>query len=112
MKNLTKIEIEKKKDFLFYEYQVRTLTEETVKKYYIEDIKLRGKKYHVDHMVSVKSCFDFDLLPEWAAHPCNLKVITATANLSKSNKNSLSREELVEEILIFEKDQLDYDEFN
>jgi len=91
--------------FLLYKEKVRKLTEKNFRKYFIDDSEYRGKKYHLDHKVSIKECFLNDILIEYAADPLNLEIVSTEYNLSKGSKCSMTTSELLEQII--ERDDLD-----
>lgn len=55
-----------------------------------------------DHMLSVREGFDLGINPEIISHPANCKLMIHRNNISKNKKSSLTLEELLERIKIFE----------
>jgi hypothetical protein len=101
---LTKQEQERA-EFLLYSDKVRKLTEKTFKHEYIDNKELRGKGYHLDHKLSIRSGYDQGVPPEMVAHVCNLEMVSSEYNASKGAKSTLTFEELIEMVSQFE----DYD---
>lgn len=92
--------------FANYARQVRRITEfhwrwnrGFVDSHY--EYKKRGRlEHHIDHITSIKQCFDADIPPQIAGHWCNLMLIPYKENLHKSIKPIRSPEIL---LWIFEK---------
>jgi len=55
-----------------------------------------------DHMLSVRDGFDLGINPEIISHPANCKLMIHRNNISKNKKSSITLEELLERIKIFE----------
>jgi hypothetical protein len=85
-------------EFLLYSENVRKLTEKNAKRYFVQNIEKRGSDYHLDHMLSIKDGFIRGMPEAVIAHPCNLVCISAKENLSKGPLNTISFEELLEDI--------------
>ena len=92
--------------FLVYSEMVRAETEKTIRKEHVENLKLRGSEYSLDHRLSIKDCFEADIPVFIAGHECNLEVISKTDNLKKGSKSSITPEELWEEFMDRENDLL------
>jgi hypothetical protein len=96
----------KRGEFLEYVETVRKLTEKTIRNEYLENKEKRSKEFHVDHIVSIKDCFQYGI-PEYVASDIvNLRIISATENLIKNNKSVISPEELWEMFLTRQEDLL------
>lgn len=83
----------KKYSFKEYSIAVRKLTEERC--HNIQNINLRGNKFHLDHKVSIYQSFKDLLDIDVAASIHNLEIINAGANLAKGIQCSLSSNELI-----------------
>ena len=55
-----------------------------------------------DHMISLKEGFELGIDPFLLAHPANCKLMIHNKNISKNKKSSITLEELLERIDIFE----------
>ena len=51
-----------------------------------------------DHMLSVRDGFELDINPKLLAHPANCELMKHTDNISKNRKSSITKEELLERI--------------
>lgn len=61
----------------------------------IENLYLRGYKYHLDHKISIKAGFINEILPEMIGSYLNLEIIPANKNCSKKEKSSMKIEDLI-----------------
>lgn len=50
--------------------------------------------FNVDHIHSVRHGFELDISPDVIACPCNLQVLPASKNFSKSSRSDLGKDEL------------------
>jgi len=91
--------IEEQKEFLWYEHQVRKLSEKNYRKEYLDGKKYRGKGYELDHRMSIVECFEQEVPVECAGHICNLKLIPKQQNRSKGRYSELTFQELLDEIV-------------
>ena len=89
----------KRGDWLEYRETVRKLTEKTLREEYLEGKELRSKDFHVDHIVSIRDCFEQDVPDYVASDIVNLRIVSSAVNLCKSDKSVISAEELWEEFL-------------
>ena len=91
---------EQRAKYLLYKDYVKKRTEQNVKRFYVENIELRGRKhgYQLDHKYSIRQGFDDGMPPDMIAHPCNLICVPTEYNLKKGSKNSITFEELLEDI--------------
>jgi|TARA_B100001059_G_C17794817_1_gene562397 hypothetical protein len=87
-----------KKEWLFYSYQVRNLTEKTIRREFLDNSNLRSKDFHCDHKLSILEGFKQGVPVEIMADICNLEIIPKTENLKKGSKSSITFNELLEEI--------------
>lgn len=90
--------------WLLYAEKVRKLTEHTFKREHFENKELRGKGYVLDHMLSVRHCYEEGVPPDMAAHVCNLAMVSTEYNSSKGRRSSITFTELIESIT-------EYDDF-
>lgn len=94
-------------DFTRYEKIVDRLTEESYKKFqsYINPKRLmRGRikgSYQLDHIMSKKDGFMKGILPQYIAHPMNLRMLTIEENISKHIRSDITESELFERISNF-----------
>ena len=66
------------------------------------NLKRGSKEYHLDHIYSVTKGLK-DNIPIWViCHPCNLQMLSAFDNVSKSNRCDITLEELFSRIEDFE----------
>jgi hypothetical protein len=90
------------KRFMIYKKEVIRETEKTIRihKSKIKNIELRGikYKYELDHKYSIYSGFCQKVNPKIVSHWKNLKILTQSKNRSKHKKNSLTLQELLNEI--------------
>ena len=89
---------EKRGDWLLYKEEVKRLTEQTFKREWVENKELRGKNWHLDHKLSIRSGYEQGVPPEMIDHSCNLWVVPRGYNLQKSSKNVITFSELIEMI--------------
>ncbi|MFM2010002.1 MAG: hypothetical protein RLZZ479_393 [Bacteroidota bacterium] len=88
---------------------VRILTEETLINHGNAkfgnnwEIKRGKMMYHIDHSLSIRSCFEMCIDPLIASHIANLEFIPFVENLSKGATNSITYEELQLKINEYEK---------
>jgi hypothetical protein len=92
-----------KSDFYRYKGRVKYYTQKTIKEWgvFIGDLTKvgRGKGFHhVDHIVSIKDCFDYNVDPKIVADIINLRVIPEEENLSKNSNSIFSPEILVKNV--------------
>lgn len=85
--------------YLVYVETVRKLTEKNVRKYWVDNKDKRSTEWHLDHKVSIKECYENNILPEYAAHLCNLEVVPQSYNSKKNSKSSMTPSELIAEIV-------------
>lgn len=86
-------------DYSHYYRIVRAATLKNVKKLKLFDLTLISRgSFHIDHIRSVLDCFLDGLSPEQAAHPANLRILSAQDNLRKSDRSDKTKEELLREI--------------
>lgn len=89
-----------KDEFLDYSYVVRLVSERTYRKYkdFINpDNFNRGvNSYHLDHICSIRDCFDNNIPVEVAASKFNLRIITSCDNLSKHAESHQTPTQLME----------------
>lgn len=90
--------LEEKDDKEAFEFQVRKLTEINYRKHFndIDNAKLRGKGYDLDHRLSIHEGFTLGLKPETVAHYQNLACIPEHENKAKNSKSSLTVQMLFE----------------
>lgn len=90
---------EDKKPFVAYRDAVRKLSNENfVKHFYeIENAKLRGKGYDLDHIVSIYEGYLRQVPVEVMSSLANLRMILASINKKKSRKSEMSCEQLLRE---------------
>lgn len=81
-------------EFLWYQREVRKLSEKNLKKNYLENKELRGNGHSLDHKISIKECFDSGLAPDVASDIANLEIIPIAHNSEKGRKSSLTIHEL------------------
>jgi hypothetical protein len=91
---------DKIQSFYFIAYK-NIVLEETEKNYklYKEEIdseNIRGEKFHLDHMYSIKDGFLNGVPAEIIASKWNLKVIPKLENVSKQDRSSITLKELYE----------------
>jgi len=88
---------EDKDPFVAYRDQVRKATDATYMKhfYQIENARLRGKGYELDHIVSIREAFDHGLSVEVAACLSNIRIIPSSENKAKSRKSHMTCEMLL-----------------
>lgn len=60
----------------------------------VENIEMRSKDYHVDHIFSIRHGFDNNIEPEIIGSEVNLRIITAHKNNKKYSKSHITLEEL------------------
>jgi len=60
----------------------------------IENIKLRGKYYHIDHIFSISDGFKNCIIPSVVSCYKNLRIISGNKNLIKCAKSEITKEEL------------------
>jgi hypothetical protein len=89
----------KRGEYLLYAEKVRRLTKKTLKNEYLENKHLKAEGWVVDHLLSIKECYENDVPPDMAAHICNLQIVPADYNLAKSYKSSITFSELLEMII-------------
>jgi len=92
--------------FLLYEKKVRQQTEKTFKREWIDNKEFRGKDFHLDHLLSIKDCFINNVPVEFAAHECNLQIVSKEHNQRKGRKSTITVSELFERITERESDIL------
>ncbi len=63
-----------------------------------------GKYYHIDHKLSISDGSYLGLTVLDIAHPCNLRTIQAKTNLKKGSSSSLTKQELLNKIKVWNKD--------
>lgn len=85
-------------DFLEYSETVRRLTEQTLKKEFLHNKELRSMSWHCDHKLSIKSAYLQGIEPEFVSHICNLEIIHSKYNQQKGSNDSITFEELLNEI--------------
>jgi len=102
---LSETDLERAK-FLLYNEKVRKLSEDTFKREWFDNKKLRGQNWHLEHKLSIKECYDCQVPVEIASHVCNLEVVSKEYNLAKGRKSSLTFTELLELVANYE-DSLD-----
>jgi len=94
--------------FEHYERCVDLLTKKTYEKHKTllnPNTLPRGRtrdSYQLDHKISKVDGFRLGIEPELLAHPMNLEMLTMTENVTKSNKSSITLEQLLEAIQKFE----------
>jgi len=98
---------ERQAAYLLYEKRVRQLTEKVFKREWFENKNIRGADYVLDHKVSIRECFENDIPIEWAAHECNLQIVSKHYNLQKGSRSSITIQELIEEMIQRDSDLLD-----
>ena len=83
-------------NYFLYEKIVHIETERQIKKYKnkIKGIELRSRKFHVDHIFSVRMGFENGILPQIIACYKNLRVISDHENCSKFTKSDINSEKL------------------
>lgn len=74
-----------------------------------EFLKLSTSKneYHLDHMVSVNYGYENNIPPEHIAHPANCQILSRLDNISKSKNCSISYEELINRINLWNVETID-----
>lgn len=83
-------------DWDAYKKYVRSLTYSNVKKYNLfEDVEIGRFKNNIDHIRSVKQCFNDGILPFIVASPVNLQILWWKDNNKKRTKSTLTKEELI-----------------
>lgn len=92
-----------KSEFYKYKSRVKYYTQKTIKEWgvFIGDLNKvgRGKGFHhVDHIVSIKDCFDYGVDPKIVSDIINLRVIPEEENLSKNSNSLFSPEILVKNV--------------
>lgn len=97
---------EDKSDFQNYRRKIDTLTRCAYKEY-AADINpyglVRSKTgFHLDHMFSVFDGFRLCVPTYIVAHPANLTILSASGNTSKNLKSSITLEELLKRIDIYD----------
>ena len=92
--------------FLLYERKVRQQTEKTFKREWVDNKEFRGNECHLDHLLSIKECFENQVPVEFAAHECNLQIVSKEYNQRKGTKSSITVSELYERITERESDIL------
>jgi hypothetical protein len=86
------------KDFLYFSAIVRQLTEQTLKREFLDNGHLRSKDFHCDHKLSIKEGYKQNVPVEILADICNLEIIDGKQNLAKGSKSSITFQDLLEEI--------------
>ena len=93
-------------NFRNYKYVCRLITRKNYKIYKNiinpDNLELSRKAYNLDHIRSIFDCYIDGLTVEQCAHPCNLRVIGAHDNLSKSSKSDITKDELLQMIKEFD----------
>lgn len=99
-KNGNWIPLYEKEPFEAYTFEVRRLTEINFKQnfYLIENANLRGKKYDLDHMISIYDGFKQNISVEIISHYKNLRIIPSKDNQVKNKKSCKNYEMLLLEI--------------
>lgn len=93
--------------FKEYSKLARALTNINVNKYSLfKNYTISKTDYQVDHIRSVRDCYDDGLSIFEAAHPANLRVIKSVDNLKKHCKSEQTKEELINWIAAFDACQL------
>lgn len=87
-----------KPDYVIYQRKVRLETEKTYDLYQneIDPDNKRSREYHLDHSVSIRSGFSAGISIIIMSSKYNLKIVPASENCSKNNKNSITVDELYE----------------
>ena len=103
------VRYEDKEDFEHYVDKVLIYTAKNYHKYfyYINPTNLKRSKfdYHLDHILSKAEGFKNNI-PIWIiCHPCNLRMLWYSDNISKNLNSDISLEELLDKIEKFEKER-------
>jgi len=104
--NRTRYSDEDIKKFNFYKESVYKETRITISKYknLIENIELRGRNYHLDHIFSIIDGFNNNVDPKIIAHVINLRIVNYHKNCSKHKRSDITLNELLKKIEKFEDD--------
>lgn len=96
--------IEQKKQFDVFRSRVRALTQKTYSQHIdeIDPNRIRSRKYHLDHIVSIYDGFRFGVEPEVLAHVCNLRIVKHALNEQKFNTSGMTVDELKHKIKEYE----------
>jgi hypothetical protein len=97
-----------KNDITNYRKSVRTISDRNYRRHWmtIDPTTLRGKEFHLDHIISIVDGFNNDLDPEVIGHPTNLRIVTRLENLQKQGKSNRTIQEALDLIDIFNGFQL------
>lgn len=97
---------ELKTDWEIYKSQVMKITNKYYKKYKQRinpnNVTRKRNEYHLDHMYSIYSGFNNNVPPKIISHPANLQMLLESINISKSNKNKITLQELYRRIKQYE----------
>lgn len=88
------IEINKISEYQQYCIEVDKETRISLQLNKLDNIELRGKEYHLDHMISKCYGFNNNISSKIIGSIYNLKIIPSSENLSKQKKCSITLEEL------------------
>jgi hypothetical protein len=100
-----------KDDFYKYKGRVKYYTKKTTKEWgvFIGDLNKVGKgkrAHHVDHIASIKDCFDYGVDPKIVSDIINLRVILGDDNLSKGSNSIFTPEILVKNVIESNKNKI------
>ena len=101
------IPIDMRDDKEIYYHKVWVATERVYKKYKFiinpNNVKRGINTYHLDHNISIKHGFLNNIPIYMIAHPCNLQMLTSSANTKKQGNSWQTEDELFEKIQKFNK---------
>ena len=91
-------------DFERYRNEVRKLSDKSYLNYVdiVDPEKRRGRKFHLDHILSIAKGFDSKVDPKIISHPCNLRIVHHSLNESKHIRCDITLNQLMEKINEFE----------
>lgn len=94
---------EDKIGYIGYRDRVRNMTNQNFKKYReLYKSVLRSREWHLDHKYSIFEGYKNNISESIIAHPCNLDLIHHAINESKNIKSSITLNELMYKIEIFD----------
>ncbi len=95
-----------REDKKYYTQKVREATQQNFTKYFhsIENAKLRGHHYHLDHKLSIDEGYRKGISISIIAHPANFQILPKAINEAKGAKSSISLSHLLRDIALYEDD--------